>query len=359
MKQFQIRKDAFATHRIQEAESPSLSPGQVRLRVRRFALTANNLTYAATGDTLGYWRFFPPIGDDVDGWGVIPVWGFAEVSESSHDDVPVGERVFGYFPPATELVMTPSKINPQIIVDGSEHRARLPAPYNTYQRVGAEAPDMKSIEDERALLYPLHITAYCLADAIREAKWHGAKQVLVLSASSKTSIGLAYALQADDEAPRSIGVTSSANLDFVDRLGLYDASLTYDTLDRLEPDVPTLVVDMSGNTKVLAQLVGHLGQALKFCVRVGMTHWDHAGDVDLPSDRQEFFFAPAQAMKRSKELGRAEFDALSQAFIRDAATKSRDWLRVTELAGLEAVAEVYPRLCAGKVAPDQGMIGVL
>ena len=38
---------------------PPLAQGQVRLRVERFALTANTVTYATTGDTLGYWDFFP------------------------------------------------------------------------------------------------------------------------------------------------------------------------------------------------------------------------------------------------------------------------------------------------------------
>lgn len=35
-----------------------LSDEQVRLRIERFALMANNVTYAASGFAIGYWQFF-------------------------------------------------------------------------------------------------------------------------------------------------------------------------------------------------------------------------------------------------------------------------------------------------------------
>ena len=55
--------------RFTEAELPAaLAADQVLLAVDRFALTANNITYALTGDMLGYWTFFPAD----DGWGRIP-----------------------------------------------------------------------------------------------------------------------------------------------------------------------------------------------------------------------------------------------------------------------------------------------
>ena len=50
----------------------------MQLRVERFGLTANNVTYGAFGDQLGYWQFFAA----PEGWGRIPVWGFGEVVAS-------------------------------------------------------------------------------------------------------------------------------------------------------------------------------------------------------------------------------------------------------------------------------------
>ena len=56
---FQVRKDSLPqTRRHTDAPVP-LAPGQVRLRVESFALTANNITYAAFGDAMNYWQFFP------------------------------------------------------------------------------------------------------------------------------------------------------------------------------------------------------------------------------------------------------------------------------------------------------------
>lgn len=44
---------------IVEDPPRALNAGEARLTVRRFALTANNITYAAFGQAMGYWRFFP------------------------------------------------------------------------------------------------------------------------------------------------------------------------------------------------------------------------------------------------------------------------------------------------------------
>ncbi|MAD95255.1 MAG: hypothetical protein CML33_07140 [Rhodobacteraceae bacterium] len=43
-----------------QVTAPVLAPSdrQVRLRIERFALTANNVTYAASGFAIGYWQFF-------------------------------------------------------------------------------------------------------------------------------------------------------------------------------------------------------------------------------------------------------------------------------------------------------------
>ena len=93
----QIRKDHLPTTRWHERADEPLAPGQVRVRIDCFALTSNNITYAAFGEAMNYWRFYPT---GEEGWGVIPVWGFATVVESTHPEVPVGERVYGYLPMA-------------------------------------------------------------------------------------------------------------------------------------------------------------------------------------------------------------------------------------------------------------------
>ena len=82
------RKDLRRTRWL-ETPPVALRPGEARLRIDLFALTANNVTYGAFGDAMHYWDFFPT-GDAET--GCIPVWGFATVSESLVDGVDVGER---------------------------------------------------------------------------------------------------------------------------------------------------------------------------------------------------------------------------------------------------------------------------
>ena len=88
-----VRKTALADTRWQQRDPAPLAPGQIRLRVDLFSLTANNITYAAMGEAMDYWRFFP---SDDPAWGVIPVWGFATVTESAHPDIAPGEKLYGY-----------------------------------------------------------------------------------------------------------------------------------------------------------------------------------------------------------------------------------------------------------------------
>ena len=67
---FQVNKNDLSTHRLIHPLPTSLSAGQVRLSIERFALTANNITYGVAGDMIGYWQFFPA----ENNWGRIPVW---------------------------------------------------------------------------------------------------------------------------------------------------------------------------------------------------------------------------------------------------------------------------------------------
>ena len=169
MAEFQVRKDAFTESRIVEtaaAEAPG--DGEVTLKIDRFGFTANNITYAAVGEMLGYWQFFPANGNNPEGWGVIPVWGFSVVVESNVEDIQIGERIFGYFPPATYLVVKPEKVSVATFIDSAAHRANLPVGYNTYRRVEAEPGYNTALDNERMLLWPLLITSFCLWDALQD-----------------------------------------------------------------------------------------------------------------------------------------------------------------------------------------------
>lgn len=358
MVEFQVRKDALVENRlVRTADAGPISDGEVRLAVERFGFSSNNITYAAIGHQLGYWQFFPASGDDAEDWGVIPVWGFAVVSESNTDEVQVGERIFGYFPPAQSLIVRPEHVAASTFIDGSAHRARLPVGYNTYRRVAAEPDYNPDLDNERMLLWPLLITSFCLWDSLQQNAWHGAKQLIIVSASSKTAIGLAYAAQADSSAPATTGLTSQRNLDFVSGLSPYDSAVSYDDLSSIDSSIPAVIVDMAGNAEVLGQLYRHLGDNMQHCINVGLTHWSApaATDVDL-RERSEFFFAPDHISARVKEWGADGFSQRTSNYIADTIQSCSGWLQMTPLAGLQALSETYADVCDGKISPSTGLI---
>src|SRR5438477_12264478 len=101
----EVRKADLADTRRTQPSDVALEPGRARLRVDRFGLTTNNITYAVFGDAMRYWDFFPV----EPGWGCIPVWGFADVVASNSDGCAVGERVYGYLPMASDLIVEPGR----------------------------------------------------------------------------------------------------------------------------------------------------------------------------------------------------------------------------------------------------------
>lgn len=372
MSEFQIHKTNITQSRIVDNDltSKPLSAGQVLVKIDKFALTANNVTYAVVGERIGYWQFFPPHSEnsqgttlDTAGWGVLPVWGFADVVDSKCEEVPVGERLFGYFPPASHLVMAPGKIGHTSWLDSSAHRRELPAGYNIYRRVANEPGYHKAQEDDRMLLFPLHITSFALFDYFQENDWFGAKQLVMLSASSKTSTGLAYGMQhhkkhaAGSELPHLIGLTSSRNESMVNKIEAYDAVLTYENIANIDNSIPTLIVDMSGNVGTLSALHKHLGDNMKFCSNVGVTHHLERGrSDDIIAERSEIFFAPSQIQKRLQEWGPQVFDQKSREYLAVSISKSRAWLNMTDLDGLAGMQAIFEDVCNGNVPADTGLI---
>ncbi len=363
MTQFQISKTDLATTRIvtTDLKAIPLAPGEILVRIEKFGFSANNVTYAVAGETLSYWQFFPAsgadAGDDASTWGVLPVWGFAKVIAANDSPIAVGERLFGYFPPATHLVMSPVDTTPMHFFDGAPHRAELPKGYNMYRRVDGEPEYNSAGDDMRMLLYPLYITSFCLWDLMKDENWYGAEQVIIISASSKTAIGLAYALEADEDAPSIVGMTSPRNMDFVDQLGIYDQCVGYDGFEAVLADKPSMIVDMAGNAQVLGQLHQQLGDNMVKTLNVGLTHWEsNRRDDKIIRDRSEFFFAPSRIQTRMKDWGAKEFGTRSTSFVMETAAKSSQWLQLKQIDDLRGLEQVYLDAVKGNIDPAEGLL---
>ncbi len=341
-----------------EAPLPELADGQVLLRVGHFALTANNITYGVAGDSIGYWRFFPAQGE----WGCIPVWGFGDVVESRHPDVAVGTRVYGYFPMGTHVVLEPARINEHGFADGAAHRADLPPIYNQYVNTATDPAYQADFEAEQMLYRPLFTTSFLIDDWLADNEFFGAAQVILSSASSKTSLGLAHLLHEREGGPKVVGLTSEGNRAFVEGLGCYDEVLTYGAIAELQ-QAPSSFVDMAGSGKVRAAVHEALGAELKFSSAVGATHWEDAtvgaGQADLPGPKPEMFFAPSQAQKRMSDWGREDFESRLAAAWQGFLQAASGWIDVERLEGPDNLKRIYDAFIANEADPAKGYVAAL
>jgi hypothetical protein len=347
-----------ALHETQLVDEPSaaLADGEARLRVDAFALTANNITYGVFGEAMGYWNFFPA----PEGWGRIPVWGFADVVEATPGSgVTEGDRYYGYFPMSQELVVAPTKVGERGFTDGAAHRQAMAATYNQYTRTATDPDHDPAHEDAQMLLRPLFLTGFLIDDFLGDNDVFGASTVVLTSASSKTSAGTAFFLSRRDGI-EVVGLTSAANRPFVEGLGVYSTVLGYDEVPGGLPEGRAVLVDVAGSADARAAVHRHYGDDLARSVMVGGTHWDESPSPEaagpLPGPAPALFFAPDQVAKRSGEWGPEGFtQRVSEAWAA-AVVWSDGWLQVEHGRGPEAVQETYQAVLAGKTAPSTGHV---
>jgi hypothetical protein len=345
-----------------------LAPGQARLEIAHYALTANNITYAAFGAALKYWDFFPA-GDA--GWGCIPVWGFADVVESRAEGLAAGERVYGYLPMGSHLVVNVDRLRAAGFVDAARHRAELAPVYNQYQRCAADPAWAPAQEAAIALLRPLFITSFLIDDFLAEQNFFGAAQVLLSSASSKTAYGTAHRLalrRGQPGTPRIVGLTSPGNLDFCRGLGCYDGILRYDEVGGMPGEVPSVYVDFAGDAGLRRAVHQRFADRLMHSAAIGGTHWEQLGNAkDLPGPRPTLFFAPALVKQRTAAppagWGPAGFaqrvaDAWQgfMSAVGGAGPAAQPWLVVQRAQGEASIEAAYRQLLGGRTDPRTGLM---
>ena len=362
---FQVQKTDLHQTRLTNTVLAPLQNGEARLAVQRFALTANNITYAAFGDAMNYWKFFPT-GDSA--WGSIPVWGFADVIESKCEGVAAGERLYGYYPMASHVTLLPARVTDHGFYDAAPHRAELHPVYNQYVFSRSDPLYSAGTEDIQALLRPLFVTSFLIDDFLADNDFFGACEggkagvMLLSSASSKTAYGTAFQL-AQRSGLEVVGLTSKGNVDFCESLGCYHRVVTYDQLDQIAVDAPCIYIDFAGNADLRRSIHSRFAN-LKYSCSIGGTHVDQLGakgaGKDVPGVRATLFFAPAQIKKRSADWGatglRDRLVAAWQAFTDRATQPGAAWLVAQQHQGTAGFEAIYQEVLKGSGDPRTGHI---
>jgi Protein of unknown function (DUF2855) len=354
------RDDITRAAIVGEPEAP-IADGAIEVAVELFAVTANNVTYAALGKDVGlfgpggggYWDFFA----DRDAPGRLPVWGFGTVTRSAAEGIAVGEQLYGYWPMASHVTLHPARIGATGFVDALPRRAGLPPVYNRYQRLAALDDYRAADHDLWPVFRPLYMTGWLIADQLDEESDYGAAQVLVTAASSKTAMGFAHAFRTRTSRPALVALTSPASVPFLEASGLYDRIITYDAIDSLDATAPTALIDIAGNPGVTRAVHEAFGDRLRLSLVVGKAHWDgESSGGPLPGPRQSGFFAPGRIEKRAADWGS---NGLNQrmglgwtAFIADVPALTR----IDRRHGVDGALAAWHEAVAGTADPRASVI---
>jgi hypothetical protein len=340
--------------------APPLTEGQVRVQIDSYAMTANNVTYAVFGKPMGlfgndqgYWDFFA----ERDAPGRLPVWGFATVIESQAEGINESDRFYGYFPMASHAVLMADRITAGGFTDVTPRRSSLPPIYNQYQRVSALPDYRPEHHDYWPVFRPLFLTGWLIADQFEDDGDYGAEQLLIASASSKTAIGLGYAMKQRTRRPQTVGLTSKANASALSKLEIYDSVIAYDDIGVLDPEMPSALVDMAGSGAVTHAVHSHFGGGLTYSMIVGKSHWDAAPEMgQLPGPERQGFFAPARSQKRIADWGPRGFgERLADAW-RGFMDVAPAIAAIDKRAGSDAALAAYHEVLTGKADAKAGIV---
>ena len=355
-----VNRQDFSDIVIVNQPDETLKPDHIRVSVGPWALTANNITYMVVGEQIGDWKFFEPRHYDIemDGFGRMPVWGYARVTQSNCPDITPGMQLYGFFPVTDQFDMKPVKITPLGFQDGAAHRTALHAVYNSYNFTASD-PTFGKNKNMHPILRPLFTTSFLIEDFLADESFFGAEQVLLLSASSKTALGTAFCLK-QEGAVKVTGLTSDANAQFVRATGFYETVETYETITNLNPDIKTVIVDMAGNGDVTTTIYDHFEENIVYNCMVGKSHWRGAGyktpKLGAPA---VMFFAPDRAKKRFADWGAGGFAQKLAARWNPFCETASGWLTLNEAKGVENLLKVYKDFLDGKANPSQGYIFTL
>ncbi|SFS78698.1 DUF2855 family protein [Saccharopolyspora flava] len=333
-----LRSDPLHTTRITTEPLPAPGPGQVLLRIERFTLTSNNVTYARNGDQLGYWAPFP---SHEPGWGRVPAWGAARVIDGDPALAEPGAMLTGFLPMATHVLVEGEPLADGLRATAPERQV-LPPLYRDMPRADESLGDV-----ELSVLLGVVRTAAHLSDEILSAE---PAQVVFSSATSRTALTTASVLHR--AGARVVGLTSPERAEAAARAEVYDAVVPYDDLGNLDAVAGTTYVDIAGRPSITAGAHRLLGDALTRSIRVGGTHpAEEPGTGVLPGPVVERFNVGARRVEVAERIGDEGLAAFERSAVGPVTAWATAHLTAERFTGLDEAEKAWGRVQRGELDP--------
>lgn len=386
-----VRKDITKTTVLRD-ELPALEPDEIRLRVDKVGLSANNLFYAQMGDA-PFLKFFSvyPLGAEHKELANLPAWGVGTVIESANPAFAEGEQYTGFLH-LTNLVQMKAKSTADGFKAYGALRDKLNPAYNDFKRIDNMSNNplfgSDKISDFALVASPGAVSGFILAELLKLNDFYGANSVVLTSASSKLSLATAMQLRESVDQGRIqsvVGLTSQKNHAFVAQTELFDSVLTMDeTLAASDENGETLAhvfIDVAGDAAVFKRNQS----AIKKALAVGGTHGDAEAstftafgpsgflkmfiDMIAPasikrwasktlSPTLEMFFAPTVVQELVARWGQNAFDEKANAALSTFAAQaiSKGWVEVQRCENEADIQAAYKHVMSGDVKPDTAVV---
>jgi uncharacterized protein DUF2855 len=369
-------------------ELPALEPDEIRLRVDKVGLSANNLFYAQMGEA-PFLKFFAvyPLDEEYKHLANVPAWGVATITESRNPDFSVGEQYRGFLHMANVVQMKARRTEDGFVAYGGK-RDKLNQAYNGFIGVDQSGSSPIKGDGEKSDLAmtsaPGGLSGFILYELLKMHSFYGGNSVVLTSASSKLSLTTALLLRRDREEgalAKVIAYTAKSNVEFVRSTGLYDEILTYDEALPGGPELQHVLIDVAGDAAIYKRGKEQIIKAFA----VGGTHssadasiftaFRPSGFLKMFIDmvapqaikswasrnlnpRLEMFFAPTVINELLSSWGKEEMerksdDALGR-FV-DAAVDG-GWIKVDRSESVEDIQAAYKNIVLGLVPPAEAVI---
>lgn len=381
-------RDDFKKTEVLRDELPALEENEIRLRVDKVGLSANNLFYAQMGEA-PFLKFFAvyPLEDEHKHLANVPAWGVATITESENADFAVGEQYRGFLHMTNVVQMKARRTSEGMEAYGGK-RDKINQAYNRFSQVpdnGSSPFSGSGAKPDLAMTSaPGAGSGFIIYELLKKQNFYGGNSVVLTSASSKLSLATALLLREDRDngtIDRVIGYTSEGNKEFVTSTGLYDEVVTYDASPAADANTKHVLIDVAGDAKIYKRIKDQLIKGLA----VGGTHADAEAstftsfspsgflkmfiDMIAPqpiknwasrslSPPLEMFFAPTVITELLARWGQEEMNERSNAALTrfvDAAIDG-DWIQVDRSESLEAIQSAYRRIVSGEVPPSEAVI---